>query len=520
MLKIQKRKEIFTNEEELERKRTKIQEDDESDYETDEEEKDLEAFLFGDTTKVIFTDQSTETELDEEKEEDNNGLLSFAISTKPTSSLDQQTDDDVEIYSALKNKVDKAAWNDEDDNDVTVDILNNKNLRKLKKKNTETSLKGGTFQERLKTQFEKILPAPAWADIDNAQSNFDGDSDSENEGNIFASAKQTTMKPTNISKGMLNITKLKNLNQSQPSTSTITSLEFHPHSRVAFTTSLNKKLSIFQADGKENRKLQSIFLAKFPIHTGHFTTDGDKIFMSSRRKFFYSYDLKSGKVIKIPGIRGVEEKSLEKFILSPDGCIIAFLGSSGYIHLVSIKTFHLISSIKMNGKVLSATFTPDSSQLITAGSDGEVYVWNVKSRTCQHRFIDDGALKTISLAVSDDSRYIAAGSSSGIVNVYDNQCLTVKRPKPIKVLSNLTTAIDRVSFNSTSELLCYSSPQVRNSLKLVHFPSLTTYSNWPIEKQTLGNVSCFGFSPLSGYIGVGNEEGKALLYRLNHYTDS
>lgn len=36
-------------------------------------------------------------------------------------------------------------------------------------------------------------------------------------------------------------------------------------------------------------------------------------------------------------ILGRDEKSLEKFFLSPDGELIAFLGESGYIHLVASK---------------------------------------------------------------------------------------------------------------------------------------------------------------------------------------
>lgn len=61
---------------------------------------------------------------------------------------------------------------------------------------------------------------------------------------------------------------------------------------------------IFQADGRENRKLQSIFLANFPIYTGHFIPDGGKVVATSRRKFFYVYDLLEGKVAKVPEIRG------------------------------------------------------------------------------------------------------------------------------------------------------------------------------------------------------------------------
>lgn len=122
-------------------------------------------------------------------------------------------------------------------------------------------------------------------------------------------------------------------------------------------------------------------------------------------------------------ILGRDEKSLEKFFLSPDGELIAFLGESGYIHLVSSKVcvfyflkkhkFYIVmtdvlwrckinyiwfmwcrisssiiysyilshfiinylfqsnqwvSSLKMNGKVNTATFSPDSSKLYSAGS--------------------------------------------------------------------------------------------------------------------------------------------------------
>lgn len=41
--------------------------------------------------------------------------------------------------------------------------------------------------------------------------------------------------------------------------------------------------------------------------------------------------------------------------------------------------------------------------------DGEVYIWNIRQRKCEHRFIDDGSLKTKSIAVSRDQKYIATG---------------------------------------------------------------------------------------------------------------
>lgn len=493
---------------------------------TDEEEKHLESFLFGGFSQEGLVedgrDTINESYEDNEDNEEETGLLSFQISSKP--SIDFQVENDqtsdegvvpIQLGSKLEKK--KPAWIDLDDGELSIDIQNKRSLRKLRAEEDEKDVSGTTYQERLKSNFEKVLPAPAWADINNAKVESD---EEEEEDKIFKTRKKLIVTPDQLMKGIISIKKLRDLNKVTPSSSTITSLKFHPSAKIALTASLNKNLNIYQVDGQENEKLQSIFLTHFPIHCAEFTPHGDKVICSSRRKQFYIYDLVGGSVVKIPGIRGREEKSLEKFTISPDGEIIAFIGESGYINLVSMKTCHWISSLKMNGKVNTAAFSPDSSKLYTAGRDGEVYIWDVNSRRCLHRFIDDGSLLSTCINISPNGQYVALGSSSGVVNVYDDKCTVEKCPSPLKTIMNLTTCITGTLFNSTSEILaCYSS-QVRNALKLVHFPSLTTFSNWPIEKQTLGNIRCVDFSPRSGYLGIGNEAGKALLFRLNHFPDS
>lgn len=59
-------------------------------------------------------------------------------------------------------------------------------------------------------------------------------------------------------------------------------------------------------------------------------------------------------------------------------------------------------------------------------------------------------------------------SESGVVNIYDiNQCLTLRTPKPVKVVNNLLTSCTSLSFNSTSQLLSISSRNAERSVKLV-----------------------------------------------------
>lgn len=47
----------------------------------------------------------------------------------------------------------------------------------------------------------------------------------------------------------------------------------------------------------------------------------------------------------------------------------------------------------------------------------------------------------------------------------------------------------------------------------LHLPSLTVFSNWPTSRTPLRYVNAFDFSPNSGYLSIGNDRGKALLYR-------
>jgi U3 small nucleolar RNA-associated protein 18 len=51
----------------------------------------------------------------------------------------------------------------------------------------------------------------------------------------------------------------------------------------------------------------------------------------------------------------------------------------------------------------------------------------------------------------------------------------------------------------------------------VHIPSCTVYQNWPTPRTPLHYVQSLAFSPHSGYLAVGNDKGRALLFRLNHY---
>jgi len=98
--------------------------------------------------------------------------------------------------------------------------------------------------------------------------------------------------------------------------------------------------------------------------------------------------------------------------------------------------------------------------------NGEIYEWDMNSRKCIKKFMDDGCLQGTSLALSGDDQYLAAGSSSGVVNLYKLPCDV--NPKPEKTILNLVTSVSKLSFNKSSDILAMVSNQKNDAVRLVN----------------------------------------------------
>jgi U3 small nucleolar RNA-associated protein 18 len=110
-----------------------------------------------------------------------------------------------------------------------------------------------------------------------------------------------------------------------------------------------------------------------PIYSASFLGNSGKVVASGRRSFFYIYDAVAGKVDFVRRILGRDEKSWEKHVASPEGDLIAFVGNDGYVVLVDSHSKQCVGTLKLNGSVRAITFTPDGSQILASGSDGDVY---------------------------------------------------------------------------------------------------------------------------------------------------
>jgi U3 small nucleolar RNA-associated protein 18 len=149
--------------------------------------------------------------------------------------------------------------------------------------------------------------------------------------------------------------------------------------------------------------------------------------------------------------------------------------------------------------------------------------WDVKSRQCLERFPNRDGTITSCLAASSNS--LAVGAESGVVNIYSEHQQNVRRSllpgdsnkAPLKSIMNLHTSADCVRFNTDGQILAMSTQREKHGLKLMHVPTKTIFSNWPTTKTPLGYIWSMDFSPESKFLALGNDKGKCLLYKLNHY---
>ncbi|KAJ1400146.1 WD40/YVTN repeat-like-containing domain superfamily [Sesbania bispinosa] len=426
----------------------------------------------------------------------------------------------------------KPVWVDEEEEKTTVNIAKVNRLRKLRKEEDENLISASEYVSRLRAQYVKLNPGTDWAQLD-SRSKLDGSSDDEltdeeneavvsrgyeNVDDILRTNEDLVVKSSSkLLPGHIEYSRLVDANIQDPANGPINSVQFHRNAQLLLAAGLDRKLRFFQIDGKRNTKIQSLFLEDCPIRKASFLPDGSQVILSGRRKFFYSFDLVKATVEKIGPLVGREEKSLEVFEVSSDSQLIAFVGNEGYILLVSTKTKQLVGTLKMNGTIRSLAFAEDGQKLLSAGGDGQVYHWDLRTRTCIHKGVDEGCINSTALCTSPGGTHFAAGSDSGIVNIYNREEFLGGKRKPIKTIENLTTKVDFMRYNHDSQILAICSTMKKSSLKLIHIPSYTVFSNWPPSNTSLHYPRCIDFSPGGGFMAVGNASGKVLLYKLHHY---
>lgn len=481
-----------------------------SDSDKDEAERELESLVLGEPT-VKLTSSKSSKEANRPRKRRKEAYTSDDDDTDGEGNREavDDTDDVIEEVPEVtaREASKRPAWVDEDDTKI---LVKDKVRLMARVPSDMCASENEQYSEHLKKRFKKIMGVPKWAEQEAERGSSDEDEMLKKVGNFVE-------KSASLPQTHLDIHKSPHLNQEAREKTILKSTEFHNTSQVAVVAGFSGTAAIFQVDGKTNPKIQSVRFSNFPVHCAHFSSDGKELLVgSSQHAHLFSYDMMVGRTVQTRFPKSLNVTSTKQFYVSPDRKHIVLCGRFGAVHVLDCKSKECVGTLKMNGEVRAAAFNEDGSIMYTHGGS-EVYIWDMKSRRCLHRFNDHGCISGTALAASPNGQLLATGSDSGVVNVYESSALLGDRnPTPIKEIMNLTTEVTQLKFNFTSELLVMNSSHKPSGTKMVHFPSMTAFSNFP-GRHDLKFPNCIDISPHSGYITIGNNVGTAYLFRLKHY---
>ncbi|KAI9834929.1 MAG: hypothetical protein M1819_002652 [Sarea resinae] len=476
--------------------------------------------------------------------------------------------------SEISQQGDAPAWEDSDDERMMVSLVGNPRLRKLRVSEAEDLVNGKEYTKRLRRQFERLYPVPEWANPSAARkparkkrrTNSEGASSSgeesssademdveeqlsaqplakllRNANDLIRQPEASQGKQGKLRPEVIDIQRTKDVGGIQPSA--ITSLSFHPSYPLLLSSGPASTLYLHHIaphPPNPNPLLTSLHLRATPLSTTAFLPPtGNKIFLSGRRRYLHTWDLQTGQIGKLTRVYGHQDtqKTFERFKLSPCGRWLGLVSSArkgaGLVNILDANTLQWIAQARVEGRGGLADFAwwSDGQGLVLVSHAGDVVEWSLDERRLVGRWRDEGAVGTTVLALGGKiagpnalggDRWVAVGSSSGIVNIYDRRAWVSsssevsipENPKPTRALDNLTTPISNLVFSPDGQILALSSRWKRDALRLVHLPSCTVYRNWPTSSTPLGRVTALAFSNVGGLLAVANEQGKIRLWEI------
>ncbi|KAF8250756.1 WD40 repeat-like protein, partial [Wilcoxina mikolae CBS 423.85] len=542
----------------------------------DREEEELEKLVFGDLdgfkAGLRAYEEESEPEAEEEDPEvhgDHNAAKGrdlaalqddelFFIDAGPDEALVRRdNDDDVEMTVAVTVDDEVApAWEDSDDERMMVSLASHGRMRKLRDTEADDYVTGKEYARRLRRQFERIYPVPNWAIPEKSSSkrrrlsaSSDSSADSEMEidddstptlsaaplSALLASSSPLTLsgssrKTPKLRPEVIDIARLTDANIAAPSKSAIQCLSFHPTHPLLLTSGLDSTLRLYHIDGKTNPIATSLHIRGSALHTSLIHPSGASIVAAGRRRYFHVWNLESGAVERVTRVYGHQtvQRSMERFDISPDGKHIAFIGSKGTVQILDAVTNQWVATANVEAQVADISWHPHGETLSVVNTVGEVYEYSLLSKSVTSVWRDEGAVSISCIANSpvQDARFVAVGSSSGIVNIYDRRVSfggkgpgalgTPTDPKPVKTVESIVTKITSLEFSRDGQILCLASRIKKDALRLVHLPSCTIYKNWPTSVTPLGKVTAVKWGGNGGgiFLAVGNEAGKVRLFEV------
>lgn len=383
-------------------------------------------------SKVSTKRLQEEEQVDNEEEQLTQKLFGTNTGTSPTvgcddgeleaSAMGSSTVTPRDIPASESHSI-KSPWTDSDDCTIDASGDSGRRIKKLRdSRNRDSNWNHTELESRLRKRYKEtahLSSKTQWANVNRESAPHDTD---PSLGQVLSLSRATLASNfSRLPSNVLDIVRLKDANESDPSPAVLKSVCFHPESNpdepLLMTAGLDKTLRFFTVNSSESTKVHGVHckysphhstlcfqscsyfcpaVPRMPIYKASFLPASGNVVATGRRSFFYIYDMAHGKVDFVPKVLGRDEKSWEDHYVSMDGKQIAFVGNDGYIVLLDAHHRHVTGQLKINGSVRSIAFHQDGTNIFASGSDGEIYryVFTLLLRhyyfsyVCTHYFTD------------------------------------------------------------------------------------------------------------------------------------
>ncbi|KAF5312957.1 hypothetical protein D9619_003712 [Psilocybe cf. subviscida] len=267
------------------------------------------------------SDSGSDSQNDDDDESDS-GSASDSDSDASTSSKTSFTKRKKAPLFGNARSTKAPAWTDPSDvqPNAHVSLLSGpKRLRKLRQAVDEDEVTGREYETRLREQFLRINPEPAWAkkarkgkskkgeegaqDEDEEEGEGQGIQDllASTAGLLSDSRTKKGRKKVVIPAGTLQIERVRDANHSVQGSGSgeVRVLAFHPKPAVPVlcVATADRRVRLFNVDGHLSPLLTTLHVPTLPILSSSsilFHPQGNALLLSGPRPFFYTYDLQTG----------------------------------------------------------------------------------------------------------------------------------------------------------------------------------------------------------------------------------